>query len=225
MNPMMTAAAPVSRNSRAFTLIEMLVVVAIIAILLSLVVPAVVTLMQSSNLNKSAQLLTDELNFARQIALSQNRNVEVRFYKLPSPTNSQDLQFRAFRSLAAIGTSTTESPLSTVRYLPAPIIISTATDSVTNIMVSTLLNAGNPNLSGLMTGTENLPVSGTTPYISFFFRATEGTNLAPITGTNSNWYLTLYSETAANITATGIPANYFTAQVDPVTGRVLTYRP
>lgn len=166
------------RGRRAFTLIEMLVVVAIMAILMSLVAPSVVSLMQSGNLNKSAETLTDELNYARQIALSQNRDVEVRFYQLPSPTNSQDLQYRAFRSFAAIGSSTTKSPLTTVRNLPAPIIISTGTDGSGN-PVSTLLDAGNANRSGLMTGTENIAAYGSTPtpYISFLFRATGGRTL------------------------------------------------
>jgi uncharacterized protein (TIGR02596 family) len=87
----------------AFTLIELLVVVAIMGLLLALVAPAVVPMMQSSNMNKAAEMISDELNFARQTALTQNRDVEVRFYKLPSPSNAGDLQFRAFRSFAAIG--------------------------------------------------------------------------------------------------------------------------
>src|ERR1700728_2816755 len=96
---------------RAFSLIELIVVISIMIVIMALVVPSMGPLMRSSNMNKATAMITDELNYARQLALTQNRDVEVRFYKLPSKSNSSDLQYRAFRSFSTIGTGTSKSPL------------------------------------------------------------------------------------------------------------------
>lgn len=208
-----------------FTLIELLVVLAIIAVILALVVPAVAPLIRSSNMNKASAMVTDELNLARQIALTQNRDVEVRFYLLPSKSDLNDKRYRAFRSFAAVGSRSVKTPLSPVKYLPEPVIISTDKDSGGNIL-STLLDFGNSNRSGLTTGMEDLPGAPGTFYVSFLFRPTGGTNLTPVDpAAGGNWYLTIYAENAPKSPTLGMPNNYFTAQIDPVTGRVRTYRP
>jgi len=210
------------KDSCAFTLIELLVVIGIMAMLLAFVVPAVVPLLRSTNINGSAAMVTDELNFARQFALTQNRDVEVRFYKLPSKADPNDLQFRAFRTFSALGNNTTRTALSNVKYLPEPAIISGTTDKSGNVL-STLLDKTNRPVLG--NGNENLPSAPNTPFISFLFRATGGTNLTPVDPPGGNWYLTIYLENSPKDATTGIPNNYFTAQVDAVTGRVRTYRP
>ena len=211
-----------SKICRAFSLLEMLVVIAIMGILIALAVPAIGPLMRSSNMNKATSMIIDELNFARQTSLTLNRDVEVRFYQLPSKSDPNDKQYRAFRSFAATGNNSTNSPLTTVKYLPEPVIVSTGKDKAGNT-VSTLLDYSNPGLSGLTQSTEVLPGgAGPTTYISFLFRATGGTSLAPV---SANWFATIYLENAPKNAATGIPDNYFTAQVDPVTGRARTYRP
>src|SRR4051812_5888291 len=64
-------------RSEGFTLIEMLTVMAIVTVLIALVVPAVAPLLRSSNMNSAASMLSDEMNLARQMALSQNRDIEV----------------------------------------------------------------------------------------------------------------------------------------------------
>lgn len=211
-------------SRRAFTLIELLITMAIMIVLLGLVAPSVAPLIRSSNLNKAASMITDELNKARQLALTQNKDVEVRFYKLPSKTSPSDLQYRAFRCFAATTNNSTRSPLSPVRYLPEPIIFATDPDKSGNI-VSTILDIGNTSRSGLTSGSESIPSAASATYISFLYRPTGGTSLAPVDTSTGNWYLTLYAENMPKTPDTGIPANYFTAQIDPVTGHVRTYRP
>ena len=203
-----------------FTLVELLVVIAIMGILLALIAPAVMPLLRSVNINKAATMLGDELNTDRQLALTQNRDVEVRFYRVGSKTNANDLQFRAFRAFSTSGTSSIKAPLSAVKYLPEPVIFSgTAT-------YSTLLdNSVQPAKDSLTQGKETLQGVGLIDYVSFLFRATGGTNLTPVTGNGSNWYLTFFLENAPINPVTGIPSNYVTAQIDPVTGRLRTYRP
>jgi uncharacterized protein (TIGR02596 family) len=207
----------------AFSLVELLVVVAIITVILALITPAVVPLLRASNINQSASMLVDELNLARQTALTQNHDVEVRFYQVASKSDPSDLQFRAFRSfLPNAQNAAAAQPLSAVRYLPEPVVISA------DARFSTLLDYGGigGQRAGLMKGQETLPAAnGPSTYISFLFRSTGGTNLTPVDPPDGKWFLTLYLENAPKNATTGIPDNYFTALVEPVTGRVRTFRP
>ena len=83
----------------AFTLIEMLLVIAIISILMVLSVSSIHNLVNSTDLSTSAVTVVDAFNLARQRALSMNHPVEVRFYKLPpkpgSATSASSLAYRA----------------------------------------------------------------------------------------------------------------------------------
>ncbi len=204
----------------AFTLVELLVVMAIMIILLALVLPATTSLMRSMNIGRAASMITDEMNFARQTALARNRDVEVRLYAFPSTVNNSQKQYRAIRTLLADGTDATKSvPLSRIKYLPDPIIISKDTT------FSTILDYANSSRSGLVHTNETIPSSGSVEYVSFLFRANGGTSLKPLSPPTGNWFITLYAENAALDGANGLPKNYFTAQIDPVTGRVRSYRP
>lgn len=201
-------------RTKAFSLVEMLVVVAILVLLMAIMLPAATSMMGGMNLGRASAMMTDELNFARQTALSRNRDVEVRIYQLGGATEAANKQYRGFRSYLIEGANSNDwKPLSRIKVLPEPIIIS---DSST---YSTLLNVGG-GTSGLATGSENLPGYGLVNYVSFLFRANGGTSLKPVT---ENWFLTVYSERAKK--SGQIPANYFTAQIDPVTGRTRSYRP
>ena len=70
-----------SLASRAFSLVELLVVVAVIAIVAGFAVPAVTTMLKGSQLTQGSQTVVDQIALARQTALSRNRSIEVRFYK------------------------------------------------------------------------------------------------------------------------------------------------
>jgi len=198
---------------RAFTLVEMLVVLAILAILAVLVIPSLGPLMRSYALNSASSMITDELTYAHQAALTRNAAVEVRIYQTGSSANANDLQYRAIRSVL----SASNQPLDKIKYLPSQVIISSNTN------YSTLIST-NSSANGISTNSEALPGGGVTNYISFQFRATGGTTLTPVTGTGSTWYLALFPENAYTNSA-GMPNNYVTVQVDPVTGNVKTYRP
>lgn len=202
------------RTVPAFSLVEMLVVIAIMIVLMAVVIPASSSLMGGMNIGRSAGMVTDELNFARQTALSRNRDVEVRFYKMGSKMDGNDKKFRAFRSYLIDGVDPAGwKPLTRIKYLPEPIII---TDDTT---YSSLLNVGDGH-NGLSTGSENISSQGAVEYVSFLVRANGGTSLKPVT---DKWFLSLYSEKGKP--ESGLPPNFFTLQIDPVTGRTRSYRP
>jgi prepilin-type N-terminal cleavage/methylation domain-containing protein len=68
-----------ARRCRAFTLIEMLVVLIIIAILAALVLPHIRGNLESQSIDAACRQLLDDLSFARQKAISQRTTVAVLF--------------------------------------------------------------------------------------------------------------------------------------------------
>ena len=72
---------PSRRPSSGFSLLEMLVVMAIAVILLALVVPPVGQVADGYLLTRQGQILSDQLVLARQRATARNRDVEVRLLR------------------------------------------------------------------------------------------------------------------------------------------------
>ena len=89
-----------------------------------------------------------------------------------------------------------------------------------------IIIASNNNLSPLITaltnsdstGTESISGYGSTPYVGFRFRANGSLDN---TVTAAKGYLTIK---AANDTEE-VPKNYFTIQLNPLTGKALIFRP
>jgi uncharacterized protein (TIGR02596 family) len=155
----------------------------------------------------------DTLNLARQAAMTNNEPVEVRIYKTGGQGSPADLQYRAFR-LFTVDANNGKQALGTLKRLPEPLIISGS------LQYSTLLS----NHGASSTLPEDYPAPNQTAYIWFRFRPNGGTDLTPVEGAGSNWFLTLIMENAP-VTANGLPANFFTIQIDPVTGRARSFRP
>jgi len=196
---------------RAFTLVELLVVFAIVAILVALIAPAMTSLARASALTTAGQAVLGTLEQARQMAVTRNRPVEVRFYKLAAhgePISASPTTYRAVQ-LYIVDSNANAAPVATatgkVLNLPVPIVIST-----------------NPVLSSLMELAESSPASGENfstagtnyRYRAFQFRPNGGTDLQQVHGC----FFTLH---AANdpIGSNGAPSNFITIQVDPQTGR------
>jgi uncharacterized protein (TIGR02596 family) len=87
----------------AFSLVELLIVVAIIGIIAGFGVPAVQGVLRGSALTQASSQLTDNLALARQHAISRNRTVEVRFYRFGDPEvpgeTASDPSSGSFRAL------------------------------------------------------------------------------------------------------------------------------
>src|SRR5436190_14571461 len=65
----------------AFSLIELLVVIGIIALVITFAIPSANSMLRGSQLTQGAQQFSDQIAYARQAAIARNRPVEIRFYR------------------------------------------------------------------------------------------------------------------------------------------------
>lgn len=187
------------RTSSAFSLVELLVVVAIVSILLGLAIPAMNSMRSATGITRAGGLLSDQIALARQEAVNKGRDVEIRILPLVEDgfTNYSGIQ------LWIAETDGTMSALGRVVRFPTGIGI---VDSST---LSPLLD----RTSGSM------PYGGNNvTYKGFRFRS----NGLPSGLSMSNNYLTVQQ---IRDNSTDLADNYFAVRVNPLTGSVTTYRP
>lgn len=221
----------------------MVMVMAIILIIAAFTMPNTRGMLKGSRLGQGGQIFTDQIGLARQIALSTNHSVEVRFYCYGDPevpgesADSADAgNFHAMQAFEIKESGTV--PLGAVVRLPTSIIIDKDTSNF-----STLLNGGVGDGSGssspMKSSGGSLGVliprvgSGGKAYSSISFRfLPDGSTDLPkldtkLDGSQSStaaWFLTLHDVTD-KAAADGPPKDFFTIQVDPVNGNIHTYRP
>jgi uncharacterized protein (TIGR02596 family) len=200
----------VARRRSSYTLVELLVVMAIVAILLAATIPAITSLIEGDSLGTGAQEVADQINFARQLSSSQNINVELRLFKLAGAA------IRGYTALQ-MGTNTSTAlwvPISRLSRLPQNIVISESTN------LSTAFSAITP-----LTMTNSGPTCNAT-YYPVEFRPLG--IVAPVTGiTSCNFTIVPARDaTLTSLTNAGqVVKNYAIVQVNPVTSISLVFRP
>ena len=182
----------------AFSLIELLVVVAIFSIMVALVIPAFTQVRAAGVLTRGGQVLADQIALARQEASTKNRDMEVRIVDVGGVYRAVQLWIR--------GEPATR-PLGRIEQLPDGVVVSSDT------LLSPLLGA-----SPIVGGTAVFGALGSCPYKGFRIRA-DGTLDAAVNLSNN--FLTVQS--ANDVTVP--PNNYFTVRVNPVTSQVTIHRP
>jgi len=207
------------KTLNAFTLIELLIVMSIMLILVTLSKPALSGMLGAFQINQAGQEVAGTIALARQEAVKRNREVEVRFYQVPtSGTMGGTGSYRGMQLWSVNMDPTKPAPvksqLTDFRVLPNAIMISD------NSQLSPLLTS-DAQLSGTVSvgSYKNLPWKG--------FRIRSNGQLSPTitTGSAGTNYLTVVRQTDTPLSGRLVPANYFLLQVNPVTGAVMTYRP
>lgn len=213
---------------RAFTLVELLVVMAIVGALAVAVVPAMRGISGSVNLTSAAGQIRDSLVLARQTAIARNAPVEVRIYSIAEAAGGTS----EFRLLAAVRPDPADPagrpPLEWIdkmRTLPGGVVID---DAARNTQFSTLLVVNGASGEAPLERTElasGVPVMlrGKT-YRVFTFRPDGTTDLSPSPA--NPWTLSLRQRRDQAGGASSQPGyNFITLVIDPVLGRVRTFQP
>ena len=224
---------PLPAVHSAFTLIELVVVIAIIAIIASFTVPAVTGILRGSAITQASQTLIDQISLARQFALSRNRAMEVRFYQYADPEAPGETvgsplsgQWRGIQ-LFEVLESGVAVPIDKPQRLPISVIMNPGTTSSTTLSsLITCAGTGTPTITKGQSSTANpeLPrgVGKNYNYVAFRFQHDGSTNLSAAQA--GGWFVTIHNMTPP-VTGTTPPPNFFTLQIDPVNGAIKGFRP
>ncbi len=208
---------------------ELLVVLAIIAILTAASTSAFQSVLQSSNLSQAGQTLTEEINLARQIASARNTTVEVRLIKLAQVQNPSATGYNAIQLFRPPTPSETEAgatamvALAQRVILPSSVVISQDSSNYSQLLFEAALNPTAMTVPG-----------GSASYAAFHIMPSGlvqvMNGIIPIQSTTmSALYLSLvpaiYGQTSTAPGSAGAPANYFLVQINPNTGTTSVYRP
>lgn len=229
---------------RAFSLIEMLVVIAIIAMIMASATPALMRTMQATRLATTGDSIMGAITEAKQLAYAQNVPVELRFFKHPDqdfPGSTVQLfrsyqMFKIVTQSQGVGASAQVSesvvPVGTLYKLSDGIIIASGQDlsPVLNGLDGQSLDDVKPNAGGGpgYSGVANAKYNA----IRFMpdgscrrVNAQQGGFSQLDYGTLPLSFFTIAYDSGADVTAGNLGKNFYTIQIDPYTGKARNYRP
>jgi uncharacterized protein (TIGR02596 family) len=213
------------RARRAFTMVELLVVLSIMAILAALAVPSFRSVVQNYQLKDSGNRIIGFISQSRQWAISKNQDVEVRFYK-----DTKNGQYDSIVSVADTGTSTGATTLQWLAkpyYLPTGVAFNISNAAYSPIITTLTTNSSatnSPYAIATDSGSGTPSALQGESYVAFRFRPDGSTDL-DLTALSCGWCLTLTNVGSA-AGANNTPANDFvTILIDPIMGRTRLYQP
>ena len=214
-----------------FTLVEILVVLALIAMLLFFTVPGLKDVLKGSKLTSTADQLVADLGLAKQTALKEGLPVEVRFYKFRDPAARNEERFSAYQCYKLKQDLNSPSDYTKAR-IPVPVfekvktipqgVVLVAAEQWSPLLTNDKMHQDRERVRGLISGEKDTEAA----YYSFII-SPEGETSLDNTGAKQ-WYMTLVTENemqkAPNPAALR-PNNFITLQVDPYTANIRRYQP
>lgn len=230
---------------RAFSLIEMLVVIALVAMIMAASTPALMRTMQATRLATTGDSIMGAITEAKQLAYAQNVPVEMRFFKYPDQdfTGSTVQLFRSYQLFKIVNlvqgvganavTQESVVPVGTLVKLSEGVIIAAGQD------LSPLLNGQNgqslDDIKANASGGVGYSGVASAKYNAIRFMpdgscrkvSAQSDGFAQLDyGTLPTSFLTItYDSSGQDITTGNLPKNFYTIQVDPYTGKARNYRP
>jgi uncharacterized protein (TIGR02596 family) len=224
--------SPSRSRRRAFTLVEVLIVIALIAMILFLTVPGLKDVMKGTKLTSAADQIIGDLNLARQTAIKESMPVEVRFYKFFDPAQKEQ-RFGAYQCFKLAQDLNSPSDYTTDR-IPKPIfekvksipqgVVLVESEQWSPLMTDESMkkDENRERVRGLIAGERDTEAE----YRSFMI-SPEGETSLDRTGAKQ-WYLTLVTEAEYQIAPdpTALrPKNFVMLQIDAFTANVRRYQP
>lgn len=188
----------------AFSLVELLVVIAIGIVLAGMATLGLNQMLQSSRLEQAGQIVMDEFHLARQLAVSRNGNVEIRFIET---ARNGVTAFQCIQS-GQTGDDGNFIPASRLTCLPEGIIFSARTE------LSSLI--------GDLPKKEH--TSPGSRYTAFVIRPSGFIEPQPEIGLTAPWFVTILPEKDGEKNTERL-TDFVTVQIDPWTSRPTMYRP
>ncbi|MES2307252.1 MAG: Verru_Chthon cassette protein D [Verrucomicrobiota bacterium] len=195
------------RSKKAFSLVELLVVLAIIGVLSSLSVIGFQKLTKNSQFKFVGRTIADQLTLGRQTALTKNCEVEVQILSYKDPEKGNREAYRAIR-LFIVGEKE-KTPLGKMTSLPEKVIFSENAE-LSPLLTSEEIRSEETEVRGLQNVNCRL----------FRFHANGATDL-PV-GANVKWHLTAIYEADAEKEPQQLKY-FYTFSIDPIAGTVRVY--
>ena len=209
-----------------FSLVELLVVLAIMGLLLGLAVPALQSILQNTAITQGGQTLAQEVNMARQLASSRNTTVQVRLIQLVQKKNEATPPGYNAIQLWGVPSGGDEAvALSRMEILPATVVVSQDTENYSRLLDP---SNGTSLISSKMTiaaGQANYVAFSVTPSGSIPSHAADTGGANQMIGTYLSVVPSRFGSASAAPGSDGAPRNYVTLQINPSTSSTLVYRP
>jgi len=230
-----------SSTQRAFTLIEMLAVLGIIGVVAAIATPAVLGVINSTRITQAGDEISGLISQAQQIAVSESRPVEVRFYKMRDMRAVGDDSEARYRGIMIVKYYQAGEP--DPRGGGAPLVAPLAVADFGGVyrLPSGIEIANSNQLTSFMDLPENQATGGGTAAAQIFVKRggtfeimempeavayrsflclPESTDL----NAADTWFVTLLQSADRERGASELK-NFYTIQIEPITGRLMSYRP
>lgn len=216
------------KNHKAFSLIEMMVVLGVVGLLLAFAAPNLFSLITANTLSGEGTVLRNQLTLAQQNAVSKSADVEVRFFKFSdeSAAETEDA-FRGYQ-LYQYNLDGEMAPMSGFFRIKAPVAVHEDLSTLLDTNAETSDADEEYGFTSPTDGSAEAPTGPggekvSTEYVAFRFRPDGSTDLPFRSENDDTWYLTLVQGEGA--IESDDPDNYVCLQVNPYNGKVSEFRP